>query len=82
MKLVNKYTNILLGYVFHGLKTVGDYQYVLLINMEGEVIIMQIKTDQSVAKYKAKPTATTIDNFWSAPDTHTYDYIHMLNDEN
>jgi hypothetical protein len=73
--------------VVHGVKTVGDYDYYLLVDSDGSAYIERVKSDDStilfckMALNSADDTlaekATTIDNFWSTPSdaSHVYKYL-------
>jgi len=76
--LSSKYANPIDNFQCHGVVTAGGYSYNLLIDLEGQVIIQRIKTDNTEILFAKKPAATTISSFWANRATHTYHYIHAL----
>ena len=77
--------NILDEYEFHGIKTVGDYDYYLLVDSTGNCVIARNKIDDSSLRYVTMPTpvataysdiATAIDEFWAASiENYNYGYL-------
>lgn len=73
-------------YDLHGVKTVGDYEYWLLIDVDGNCVISQIKSDDSTFLFTKMPDASggfsarasAIDEFWTNPENHTYKYLFLL----
>ena len=73
-----KYLNPIKNFQSSGVKTVGDYTYVLLISLDGQVLIERVKSDNSEIKFAKKPSATSIETFWEDPTVHTYDWINKI----
>lgn len=80
----SKIQNPIDEFTAHGVKTVGDYQYVLLVDGEGACYIERVATDESSIKFCKMPhvdhttfaeIATQIDAFWVSPESHSYVYI-------
>lgn len=69
--------NIDKSFTVSGIKEIGSYTYVLMIDFAGLTLIKRIIDDESEIKY-AKRTTETIDNFWADPTAHTYEYINKL----
>ena len=65
------------GFITSGVKEIGDYMYVLQIDLAGQTIIKRIKSDNSEIKFVEK-TSGSIDDFWSDPTLHTYKWIHEV----
>ena len=64
--------------IISGVKEIGVYTYVLLINAgNGQTLIKRIKTDNSEIKFALRTTQTIAD-FWSDPTVHTYVWIHQV----
>jgi len=72
-----KTTDITKNFIISGVKDIGDYTYVLQIDLAGQTIIKRIKTDNSEIKF-AQRTEGTIENFWLDPTVHTYKWIHEV----
>lgn len=84
MALEPKGLNIDKAFTVSGVKDIGDYKYVLLIDFAGTALIKRIKTDNSSIKYHCinDPAPESIDDFWSDPEAHTshghgYAWIHV-----
>lgn len=82
----SKYLDALSNFVAHGIKTVGDYDYVLLVDQTGQTIIQRIYTDSTEILYCKMPDTTfttfaavktQIDAFWVNPAStdKVYGYI-------
>lgn len=77
--------NPLNEFIVHGVKTVGSYDYILMVDEEGQTVIMRVAADQSTIKYCVMPKATgtfsemgtVIDAFWVSPDdvAKVYKYL-------
>ena len=72
------------GYEIHGVKSVGSYDYYLLVADKGECVICQAAQDDSTylfAKLAEDPAAThteiaaAITAFWVSPASHVYQYL-------
>jgi len=73
-----KYVDSTKHYVVSGVKEIGDYIYILMINMSGQTLIKRVKSDNSEIKFVVRPKEETITNFWEDPTQHEYKYIHTL----
>lgn len=69
--------NITKNFTVSGVKEIGDYTYILLIDFAGLTLIKRIKLDNSEIKY-VKKTSGSIENFWADPSVHEYKYIHKI----
>lgn len=74
-----KGTDITKNFIVHGVKVIGDYTYVLKIDIEGQTIIQQIKSDDTTILFCAKPDGMSIVNFWADPTASglVYSYYHL-----
>ncbi len=77
MALNPKTVNVTKGFITSGVKEIGDYTYVLQIDLSGQAIIKRIKSDNSEIKF-VEMTEGTIDTFWTDPTTHEYKWIHKV----
>jgi len=75
--LESGYVNPIKNFQASGIKISGSYEYVLLIDLEGQVLIERVKTDSTEIKFTKKKTGT-IDAFWADPTVHTYVWIHEI----
>lgn len=73
----SKYNNPLPNFVNHGIKEIGEYTYVLLIDMVGQTLIKRFN-DPTDIKFALKPDGTSIATFWADPIAHDYDYLYKL----
>ena len=65
------------GFITSGTKEVGDYLYVLLIDMIGQTLIKRVKSDNSEIRFTKMPDETVIETFWADPTLHTYVWIYQ-----
>ena len=72
-----KTVNVTKGFIVSGVKEIGDYTYVLQIDLSGQTIIKRVKSDNSEIKFVEK-TEGTIENFWTDPTVHTYKWIYEV----
>ncbi len=73
-----KTVDVTKGFITSGVKEIGSYTYVLLIDLSGQTLIKRVKTDQSEIKFVEKTTGT-IEDFWADPVTSkTYVWIHQI----
>ena len=72
-----KTVDITKNFITSGVKEVGEYLYVLLIDLAGQTIIKRVKDDNTEIKFTEK-TVGTIEDFWSDPTVHTYKWIHEV----
>lgn len=68
---------VLKGFVTSGVKEIGNYTYVLLLDLAGQTLIKRVKTDQSEIKF-VKRNVGDIVTFWLDPTIHSYIYIHEV----
>ena len=68
----------------HGIKTIGGYDYVLMVDEGGQAVIMRVSADKSEIRYclmskvsgSFATIAAAIDAFWVAPDvSKVYTYL-------
>jgi len=78
MVLKSKFKDPTVNFVIHGVKTVGNYVYVLLVDMTGQALIRRIKNDNTEILFSKKPDQASISDFWTNADQHTYQYIHEV----
>ena len=71
------YVNPIKNFQSSGIKTVGSYEYVLLIDLAGQVLILRRKDDDTEIKFTKKTTGT-IEAFWADPTAHSYVWIHEV----
>lgn len=69
--------NIDKAFTVSGVKDIGDYTYVLLIDFAGLTLIKRVKSDSTEIKY-AKRGEQSIADFWSDPTLPTYKYINEI----
>jgi hypothetical protein len=79
--------NPLEDFVTHGFKTVGDYEYQLLVDALGTCYIQRLKSDDTDYKFCKLPhvdgtfaqIASAIDAFWVDPSSadKVYSYIFL-----
>jgi hypothetical protein len=70
--------NIIANCVFHGVKVIDTYSYVLLINLDGTTFIQRINADSSEALYAHKSSSVSLATFWASPASQTYKCINDL----
>ena len=75
--LNSKYVNQEKNYITHGVKEIGDYTYVLLIDMAGVSLIKRVKSDNTEILFTKKESGS-IATFWSDPTIHSYNYFYTL----
>ncbi len=63
--------NVTKNFVVSGVKYVGDYIYVLLIDSAQLCIIKRIKTDDSEIKFHLIEEVETIETLWENPESHS-----------
>lgn len=80
MKMVvkAKYKNPLPEFISHGVKILGNYTYVLKIDLTGQTIIQRINSDQSEILFTKKTDETNISDFWIDPTVHSYKYFYLI----
>ena len=75
------------GYEVYGIKSVGLYDYYLLVATKGECVICQAAQDDSSYLYAKMPVtgsssfsdiADAITDFWVSPELHSYQYLFQL----
>lgn len=76
--LKTKYNNPLEGFVVHGVKEIGSYTYVLLVDMTGQTIIKRVATDNSTIMFALKEEGVTIPVFWAGATSHEYKYLYQV----
>lgn len=76
--LTSRYKNPIPNFQAHGVKTVGLYQYILLIDLQGSVLIERVKTDNSEILFVKMPEGTDIATYWASADTYTYKYMNQI----
>jgi hypothetical protein len=81
---MSKRQNPIDEFEIHGVKTVGDYDYFLLIDADGECYIQKAASDDSLYTFAKMPVpagthlsgmAALINAFWASPESHTYKYL-------
>ena len=60
-----------------GVKDIGNYTYVLLIDFAGLALIKRIKSDNTEIKYYKIPSGE-MDVDWASPETQDYVWIHQV----
>ena len=82
--LKSEYANPLDCFIPHGIKLIGSYKYVLLIDQKGQTIIERIASDSSTIMFTEMTTPVTpqtvadvITAFWAA-DVTTYAYVYLF----
>ena len=75
--LSSKYSNPIENFQASGIKEIGDYTYVLLIDLQGQVLIQRIRSDESGIKF-VKKGSQTIEAFWANPASYSYIWVHQL----
>ena len=65
------------GFITSGVKEIGSYIYVLMIDLSGQTIIKRVKSDNTEIKF-VEMTEGSIEDFWSDPTVHTYKWIHEV----
>lgn len=74
-----KGVNIDRSFTVSGVKYVGDYIYVLLLDFGNTCLIKRIKTDDSEIKYHVIEEAEPIEIFFANPENHTpYVWINQV----
>lgn len=76
-KLTSRYKNPLPEFVDHGVKEIGNYFYILQIDLTGQTIIKRAQPNGQDIRF-TKLTTGTIPDFWADPTVHTYNYIHKI----
>jgi len=86
--IISKYNCPLDNFSIHGVKTISSYDYVLLVDKQGQTLIKRVSSDGTDIKFTKmtitndttfSDIATTIDNFWSATiANYTYVYLFQL----
>ncbi|HED05271.1 MAG TPA: hypothetical protein ENI61_01145 [Ignavibacteria bacterium] len=77
MKLTSRYKNPLPEFVDHGVKEIGNYIYILKIDLSGQAIIKRAQPDGQDISF-TRHTTGTLPDFWTDPTVHVYDYIHKI----
>ena len=89
---MSKIQNPIEDYEFAGIKTVGLYDYYLMVDGDGNAVIVRNATDDSETKFNKmhntpdatlSEKATAIDAYWVAPAdaSKVYKYIFQLSFE-
>ena len=80
MKIRPATVNVMKSLVISGVKYVGNYIYVLLLDAKDLCLIKRIKTDDSEIKYhQIEEEGETIEQFFANPETHTsYVWFNQL----
>lgn len=65
------------GFITSGVKEIGNYIYILMIDLSGQTIIKRVKSDNTEIKFVER-TEGTIDAFWADPTVHIYKWIHEV----
>ena len=65
------------NYTTSGIKEIGDYMYVLKIDLKGKAIIQRIKSDNTEIKFYKIPIHE-LDTRWANPDAQAYAWIHKV----
>ena len=74
-----KGVNIDKSFTTSGVRYVGEYIYVLLLDFGDTCLIKRIKTDDSEIKYHQILSGETIEQFFATPETHTpYVWINQV----
>ncbi len=78
MKRKPKNVDITKSFTTSGIKEIGDYTYILLLDGGSDLtLIKRVKTDNSEIKFVLRD-AQSIEDFWLDPTVHTYVWIHQL----
>ncbi len=72
-----KTVDVTKGFITSGVKEIGSYIYVLMIDLSGQTIIKRVKSDNTEIKFVER-TSGSIDDFWLDPTVHTYKWIHEV----
>ena len=74
-----KTVDVTKGFVTSGVKEIGEYIYILLIDLAGQTIIKRVKSDNSEIKFRKK-SGQSIEDFWATPDGSgiVYKWIHEI----
>jgi hypothetical protein len=83
--VASKSQNPMDEFICHGIKTVGSYDYFLMVDATGKCYIERVAADDSTYRYNKMSElpistsfaniATAIDAYWAAPETHVYKYL-------
>ena len=75
-------------FVIHGIKTVGDYDYYLLVDNDGGCFIQRIDSDDESTRFCKMATpaegtslsakAVLIDTFWTSPASEDKNYTYIF----
>jgi hypothetical protein len=86
---MSKIQNPIEDYEFAGIKTVGSYDYYLMVDGDGNAVIVRNATDDSETKFNKMKIAldatfsereTAIDAYWTSPAdaSKIYKYIFQI----
>lgn len=75
-----KGVNLAKAFTISGVKEIGGYTYVLLVDFAGLTLIKRVTSDNSEIKFVKKSSGQSIDDFWANPDATglNYTFIHEL----
>lgn len=77
----SKITNICDNFICQDTAKVDGYSYYLFIDAAGQAFIrkqLDVDDDTMTARFYKKPSATTIEDFWTNKTTYTYTYFHLI----